>query len=603
MKGQLEFIVIFAMIIIAIVVILVTSSNFVAQGDRPIVTGLEQEKKLIIDSVLNSIRDSAKRELREIYITGGFSESSGNTVKYGIKEIGIWKDCDTTEAPDIGNMLESGLEKRIKNLFKPNMEFFGKEVSFDLRNVDVSVNVQEIGVMINVRMPTTVEGSTVTQTYSFLLPSRLKGIIELGEKITKSNGNSDFFEKATINTILYSNPEERWLPTIDLRTGCGNTFFRTGNDIRKDIENLLEYTASHTVYNRDLLNLPENPFYLLGISDSDLEVSFIYPEGWNLGNNLNVRPSPPVFHPKPILSFSSTCIEIMDIRYSMRFPIIVNIKDDLLDQLFSFAVMVNIDENKPGCGFKKGTETSYQKKCVSESECTFNLRVRDSKGLPVSNAFVTFGECAVGETDSLGLLSSVVPCMIGDLTVRREGYVEYSRFMKAGDLSDHSVVMEEGGKEIPVYFYGVPMKPKGDYKGGGRYQDYEVDGQPRQIDFFDKDYFILVYMKPKSGENIMLYNIDKNGFRGSSTVVIKPDSYDVFGAVVLNGTSGKTVGYAEGSYLSVGGESRIYVYLPVVEDMPESMRSTEIDKMKAAFSDCGIKVVSPSEQGVSVPCG
>ncbi len=600
MKGQVEFIAVFAFIVIAVVVILVSFGGFVAEEDRPIVTGLGEEKKLIKDSILNSIRDSGKKELREIYRTGGISNSE-NTVRYGVKEIGIWGDCDRTEIPKIEKILEKDLEERIKVVFKPEMEFFGKGVSIDLGNLDVFVSIQDNGVKIDVNMPTFVENSSIPQPYSILIPSKLKEIIEVSEDITNRNNNSKFLESATLNTILYSNPEEEWLPTIDLRTGCRNTLFKTESEVRNSLENLVKYTASHTVFNRDVLDLPENPFYLLGVADSDLQVSFVYPEDWNLGNNFDIEPNPVVFYPKPVISFSSTCIETMDVRYSFRYPIIVMIEDDVFDQLFNFAIMVNIDENEPGCGFRKGEKTSYHEKCVMESGCLASVNVRDSKGLPVSKALVTFGGCSLGETDYLGLLNSGIPCMIGEISIHKEGYREHRKLLKASNLEGYSVVLEGGGKEIPVHFYGVPVKP-GDPKAGGTYKDYSVSGQPRSINLFSEDYFVLVYIKPEDGDNIMLYNIGSEGFIGETKMILKPGVYDVFGAIVNNQTS-ETVGYVETVYLSTGDENEIYIYLPFVEGISESIKPSEIYKIEIALGECGIEVVSEGEQSVSVPCG
>lgn len=601
MKGQVEFIVVFAFIAIVVVVILVSSGIFVADRDQPIVTGLEEEKKLIKDSILNAIKDSAKNELKEIYRTGGITNSSGNTVKYGAKEIGIWWDCEGMRMPDIKRTLEENLEEGIKRILEPEMEFFGKKVSIDLRGIDISVSIQGDGVKIDVDMPTYVENSSIQQPYSVLIRSKLKDIIDLSEEITNQNVNSKFFESVTLNTILHSNPEEKWLPTIDLRTGCGNTLFKTENEVRDSVESLVMYTASHTVFNRSVLNLPENPFYVLGVSDLDIEVSFIYPEDWDFKNNFDVKPDPVVFYPKPILSFSSACIETLDVSYSLRYPIVVMIEDDLFEELFNFVLMVNIDENKPGCGFMKGWKTPYYGKCVTESECIANLNVKDYKGLPVSHALVTFGGCALGETNSLGLLNTGIPCMIGEISVHKEGYREHKKLVKSDDLDDYSVVLERGGRLIPVHFYGVPLTP-GKKKTQWEYENYSVSGQPRYIELFPEEYFVIVYIKQSAGDNVMLYNIGSEGFKSESEMILEPGILDVFGAVVNNRT-GEANGYIETVYLSTGDEEEIYIYLPVVEGITESIRPSEVYEIEDTFNNCGIKIVSPDEQIVSAPCG
>lgn len=604
MKAQVEFVVIFALIAVAIIVVIVSSRLFVVGGVNPAIIGTEQEKKLISDSVTTAIMNAARNELREIYQTGGSDAqggAQGKKVKYGAKEIGVWQDCDGTQVPDIERVLEERVENDLRQLFKPEMEFFGKAVSFDMAKLDVAAAIQENGVKIDVNMPTTVENSSMGQPYSILIPSNLRKIIDTAKAITNRNNASRFFEAATMNTILYSNPENKWLPTVDLKTGCKNALFMTESEAGEALRNFAGYTASHTVYNREIAVLPDNPFYVIGVSDYDINVSFIYPEEWNIGSNMDVKPNPVAFYPSPIIAFSSVCIETTDVRYSMRYPLIAVIKDDVMDQLFNFAVMVNIDDNKPGCGFAKGTETPYDEKCVSEAECSATISVKDKDGLPISNALVTFGACSVGETDYLGLAKGIVPCMVGELSVHREGYGEYKKLVKASSLRDYPVVLEKEGREITVHFYGVPLKPV-KYMGGGRYEEYHVSGQPRQIDLFAEDYFVLVYMKPHDGSNIMLYNIGPNGFVSEAEAVIGKNAFDVFGAVVNNKT-GNTVGYIEAAYLADGNENELYVYLPLVESLSSSLMPSEISKIKAALGECDMNAVSDDRQDVNVPCG
>ena len=109
-------------------------------------------------------------------------------------------------------------------------------------------------------------------------------------------------------------------------------------------------------------------------------------------------------------------------------------------------------------------------------------------------------------------------------------------------------------------------------------------------------------MKPKEGENVMLYNLDASGFTSASKATIRSGSYDMFGAVVNNRT-GDTVGYIESAYLSSGNENELYVYLPLVENLHEALKPSEIYKMSAAFGECNLNVVSAGQQSMSVPCG
>ncbi|MCK5017081.1 MAG: hypothetical protein KAS32_08410, partial [Candidatus Peribacteraceae bacterium] len=263
---------------------------------------------------------------------------------------------------------------------------------------------------------------------------------------------------------------------------------------------------------------------------------------------------------------------------------------------------VNIDENKPGCGFGKSKGSSYHEKCVTESECFANVDVKDKNGMPVSNALVTFGGCSIGETDYSGFTSSPIPCMIGEVSIQKQGYSEHKKLVKSGDMSSYSVVMESGGKKIPVHFYGVPLK-RGKSVAIGEYKDYTVESQPRSISLFPGNYFVLVYLEHDNGEKIMLYNIGSDGFTGSSEAFIEPGFYSTFAAAVSKEYE-ITVGYIDSKYLSSGDEDKLYVYVPFVEGQTaDSIKSTETSKIQATLNKCGIKAVSSSEQIVNIPCG
>ncbi|MCX6818147.1 MAG: hypothetical protein NTU57_04795 [Candidatus Aenigmarchaeota archaeon] len=600
MKAQVEFIVIIALVLIGVVVVVIASRSAVVPEANPAVTGLEQEKKTVSDSVTNAIRAYARDELLELYKTGGALNTTGYTVKYGTRDVGVWYDCGDIAIPNVEKTLETRLEKKLKETFKSEMDFAGKTARFDVKKIDVTVSLQGNGIKIDVAMPTTVENSAIPQPYSIFMQSTLKNIIATAQQIVSQNNASQFLESATINTLLHSNPDNMWLPTADLKTGCSGAFFKTDSEITSSMEEIVKYTTSHTVFNRDVMNLNGNPFYVMGISDVPMDVAFVYPDGWNLVSKLTVNPSPAAFYPRHILDFSSECIEIMNVKYSMRYPAIVAIKDEPLGQLFTFAIMVNINDNKPGCGFSSPGEDAYFERCTAESACEAHVQVKDSDGLGINGALVTFGGCTLGETNSLGFVSSKVPCMIGEMAVQKDGYMEYKKLVKSSELRDYTAVMGKDTGEITVHFYGVPMKP-GELMGGGAYKDYTVTGQPRSIDLFSKKYFVLAYIKQGSGESIMLYNIGANGFTGFSNASLRSEVFDIFIAATDTG-NGNAAGYADGSYMSGGSEKELYVYVPIVEGQLTSLSPGDIYKLEAAMQKCGMDIVSEQAQSVTVPC-
>jgi hypothetical protein len=598
-KAQVEFVVIFSLIVIALIVIITSSRLIVVDNTNPQIIGLGEEKKLIVDSVLNSIRNIAINEIRDVYRTGAVSSPDERKVKHGTKEIKVWQDCDGINIPDIEKVLEEKLENDLKKLFEPEMEFFGKKVNFDIPKLDVDVTIQEVGIKIYVKMPTTVENSSIPQPYSIMIPSKLRKIIDTSKAIINFNNESKFFEAATLNTLLYSNPEENWLPTIDLKTECGNIIFNTEKEIGDMLEKLAIYTTTHIVYNKEVMILPDNPFYVINFSDENINVSFMYPEEWNMKDNMEIKPNPIVFYSKPIFPFSSTCIETINISYSFRYPIVVVIKDDLIDELFNFVIMVNINDNKPGCNLIKRQKISYYERCISEAECHVSINVKDKNNLSINNAIITLGNCYLGRTNYLGSLEAVAPCMIGELSVYKEGYGEYRKLVKTSSLKDYSIILEKEPQETIIHFYGVPIK-HGELITEGKYKDYEVSGQPKEIGLFGEDYFLMVYMRPYGGNNIILSNVGPEGFIPETRSFIRKDLFSVFGIVMNN--KGNMVGFIETSYLSDGNENELYIYLPVVEDIYSSLDPNEIDKIKVAFSKCNINVINKNLQNVHVPC-
>ncbi|MBN2043194.1 MAG: hypothetical protein JW754_05310 [Candidatus Aenigmarchaeota archaeon] len=597
MKGQVEFIVIIALIVLAIVAVFVVI-NMVAVPESNDISGLGEEKKVIVDSINDLVQRTALAGMKAVYFYGGIPSNS--TVKYGMSDVNVWRDCTGNKKPDIGKDLEEIIKMGLNSILKERMDFYGKDVLLSLNDMTVEVNIQKNNLDFRVTIPTQIENISSPGIYTVTIPSMLSEIVSFSDGFMTAAGEG-MLENITMASIKHSSGDG-WLPLSGIMTGCDRIYFLDESKTKENLETAIRYTLSH-MQTGDTFEIAGNPFYQT--TSSGMNIGFVYPEEWDIDSNLEFTPNPILIEPRDIVPFSYACTMPFDVSYSFRYPAVVVLDDPLFDDLFKFAVMVNIDDSSPSKRCKNSYTMTYDEDyndlCFRRDDCPFRINVKDDFGVPVEGAEVLFDRCYLGRTDSSGSLESSIPCFIGELNVKSEGHGVYSSMEKADDLNGKSVTLGGIPTRVILNLMGVPLKKEG--------MGYSVTGDAQSINGLGDPLSVTAYIHPylSSGSGFILTNT--YGGTYSDSMEFFPTGKYIYKAIftVGNNQTGGSVGYMETIISLDRNSGNLYVYLPVVtEDGQGEFRGSidlnDIDSFSSLFAKCGIESISSLVQRFDVPC-
>jgi len=592
-KGQVEFIVIAGVILIVLFVVIYSIQQAGVKIEMPGIPGVGEEQKLIRDSIINLVRTGTIETLNTIYENGGYLDTSeALTIKYTDLNIPVWQGCGEINIPDVLRNIETGVANYIKANIKPEMEFYGKNVTFDLNKLRVNANLYKDKINIKVNLPTKVEGFSIQQLYETDIKTNLYEILDFSKNFVSDVNGSRFFEYITMTTMFYSNPEsEYWLPLSGLLTECGKPLFKTRADLLPAANEIIKYTISHVVWGGTRLRIEDNPFYPINVVGGkaypDLKVAFIYPQDWNLDENFAFSPDPVNIIPYQIFNFIPYCMTPYYISYSFQYPVIVMVEDKYMNRFFTFSVFVNIENNQPGeCKLQLGPMSSEYQQLLRSSIYPVKITVKDSKANAVEGATVMFGSLYLGRTDSNGVVEAKVPHMLSELRVYKEGY-KMSRELLTYEELNRTVVLKKIQDNITLNFYGVPIQV-GERVGEGVYATY-TPGNPIQIsNSYPLQVMLSFEPKDRFEITIILNNINETDFM--SKVVYEglyPSDFIVSGTVTNNNTQLVT-GYFNTTFTLEEFDNELYIYVPVVEGVTENINATESSKLtQAVINKCG----------------
>jgi hypothetical protein len=631
-KSQVEFILIVGiMVILIIIAIFVLMLTIVTP---PKDTGISEEIKTIKDSVTNLVKTGAYEKLQIVYNQGGYSDTSllsinpSQKIKFGGLEIPLWQGCNDISIPNINYEIGKSIEEYLKKELKPKMEFYGKKVNFDLTEMNVSVTIVKDKVNIEVNLPSRVENYTIPQPYSISMPSKLYDIKNFAKDFVNDTNKSRFFETLTVASMIESNPESgNWLPVSGVRIGCGNTLHKTRSELKPAMNAIIEYTVTHTAWNIETIRLAMNPFYPInetGGNRYDMEVTFHYPEEWyadtdRFDDNFAFSPDPLIVIPKPVVPLVPFCIASYGVSYSVQYPVVISVKDPILNHWFKFAVFVSIKDNQPSnCSAQLFSgETESTQMCDANALCKISLNVKNSTGDPIKDASVMFYICSLGRTNSNGTVSGNVPCMASELKVFKEEYKSYGNFLAANQIKDFNITMLKRIENLTFHYYGVPIMAYNP-AGSGVYNNYTILGPPVPISIvpiytgapppFLEKYEASIFFLPNrpnlfTGEDatIMVMNTDESGNIidvQNETGFYPADFRVTAGVLKKEGDEDKlATGYFDVANFQLNENDRdLYIYLPVVlleglSPLTDSVSDSETGKLTYGLRSCGVEPV------------
>ncbi len=637
LKGQIEVAAVLIFVIIGVVAIYFVMKPGEVMPDTK-GRGIVDEGKLIKDSVSNFMRSAVIKTIDDIYDNGGYADATKVTyVEYGGLAIPVWRACSNSLVPNVERELANGIKAYIAKNFEKEIEFYGRNAEFDMRKLGVKAKILKGSVAVDIILPTKVEGINLPETYKISIPASLKDVTDFASDFSDFVYENKIFE----NVLLFrlANPyNEPWLSTTAQLTECGKRFIKTRDElvsaakfhVMASIGRIVPYTEAHGGF-EDVLYITKEDLKSVNGRTYDFDVELAYPPSWDseFERRFTSNPSAINFAAMPVTPFTPQCISIYPVKYSMQYPVIVSVKDEKTGKYFRFAIFVSIKENEPdeSCSVDSFSGSSqYEKDCVYNADCDFNITVVDEDGKPIEGADVFFYGCMLGKTEKRGNVTSTddlkIPCKGAALEIYKEGYRTHGEFTYFGDLEQKKVTLIKNMEPVNVHFIGVPVRAEGKDENG-MYSSFSVLGAERDItDFKDnsgKPYaYVMANFIPTeynyiTGEdrNIIIYNIDEGNTKFQDSVtsdIFYPSQFDAQ-AIVMHNETKKTLGAANATVTISGDTEDIYIYIPIITETDDgsevSLSSEQFEKMNGIASCFGAdkKLIATVKQGsVSAGC-
>jgi len=456
-KGQVEFVVVLGLLVVAFIIIYY-AVQYALLIPSSVPQSVREQQKMVEDSIVNIARWGADLTLRELMYQGGYLFYPDLNVEFGGIPVVYWQQCQNDFSPtekDIKDRLEWGINYTLYESLNSTL-VYGKNVSYNLSELSVTVNMLENKLDVNVYLPTSVQGYNIEQPYRFSVPTKLGRIYKFAKDFVKESASKRFFETFTIANLIHS----KMLPTVGVLVGCGNNIELTKEQVEDALEDIVEYSVINTIFWEPMPN--ERVYSIESVNGKqyrDLNIELKLPDNFDIESGpvsiINERP----FIKTAFVITTVTCIRTYHVGYQFIYPLIVRVMDPLTGYPFQFGVLVYVDTNAdnvmvPGtCDFDRISETVGQEEFCNHSVI---VRVVDERGTPVKDAKVIFGfDCMVGETNSSGYVEGYVSEDIQDLYIVKSGYTIYMKNMSYQDVNGTYTIRRI--PELTVRFYEVNL--------------------------------------------------------------------------------------------------------------------------------------------------
>ncbi len=447
LKGQMEFIVILGVIVVAAVVIIFASQP--APVSETVPTAVEQEQRAVDEWVTNFMRDVGNNVIIKLEGQGGYwePEKATQTVPFLTKPVPFWQMCDNSYAltkEQVAGEIEKGVREYMLDGMNESMIVMGKQVTLDLRNFDITANVLDNQVELTAFLPTTISEYRVTKPYRASIPTMYGRVTDFARDYSIDMAERRPFELFTRYSIWLS-------PSLLPRFGvmdCGvlkMTPSEINDGYKKIVYNLL---ASIQMWEEPSIS-QQGPMTfgidsVNGKTYDDLDIQFRLPDGFafDAKNPIILSATEPwvtlMLLERIEFISARTCTSPYSIDYSIAYPVVIKTKDTITNENFHFATYVYVEEMENGqC---EQTVTLGERPECQNMLCSVNLRVVDYDYQPLEGALATFGTCIVNtSSDTDGIITGPIPCTQADkfeLNVYKEEFVPYTRGHFSGDISN-----------------------------------------------------------------------------------------------------------------------------------------------------------------------
>jgi hypothetical protein len=447
-KAQAEFIVIAGIVILALVVVYYAFSGEFQPSNVP--QGVFERQKAVQESFLSMARKGADNTLNVMETHGGYptqellGEGNYETPSFAVfMEEGVpyWARCQNNLTPsrdDMTRWFRLSMEHYIQTHMNEITGTY-KNASFDLSKLSVSVNILSSPnkIEITVNLPTKVDGYAVQNPlypYKISLDSKLGEIYDFAGDFSKAQSSKRFLEVYTTASIYmskYAADGHAKLPTGGFLLDCGETVYRTPDQISSYLKEIAEYVVTQMLWWQNMTTDKSKPkLYAVNkeIMDReyrDLEINMYLPDDFSFNtqgtivakNNKRAFTSP--------MWTASDCFGVYSMGYAVSYPVIVRVKDPLSGYYFNFAVLVFVDKSGSRMIPGKCEDIHTIEDACKDVACSARIKVTDEAGRPIQGAVATFGECGIGYSDSSGVIQGNIKCGTDELNIYRNSSYDY----------------------------------------------------------------------------------------------------------------------------------------------------------------------------------
>jgi hypothetical protein len=510
MRGQAEFIIIIGiLIVIAAVAYFVLSSGTITTDNLP--ASVAAEKRLVEDAVTNVGRQGADFSIKWIEQQGGyFQPDINNAVAFTTVAVSYWQRCGHTNVPtlnEITDRMEEAIEDYMRADLSSRTEYFSRNVTFDFDSMYVKANILKNSIDYSVYLPTTIRGYDIPQPYTFSVPTKLGEIYEFAKGFAEENARNRYLDHFTIASIYFSDE----LETQGVLTQCGDGIYQSGVEISNGLQNAVDYTLANTLWWQPMPPASSgSKVYaiesLSGKTYDQFDIGLYLHDNFKLGianplfmTNANSAAAVSIFH-------TPACFALYNFRYSVDYPVIVRVRDELTGHYFNFAVHVDVNEMLPAdCAPFVSLPSS------DDTGCDAGVKVVGSDG-PLEDVFVSYADYYVGKTDEDGILVGSIPCDDGKLIVNKGGYA-FIELDKTKDSINDTYSLKKV-PEVELNFRQVDI--------ASRYRGVFVGPTEIQVPLYD-----MCYISPTT-DQILLNFTSSRGYYGATNIDPDSSNYDCF---------------------------------------------------------------------------
>ncbi|MCK4715096.1 MAG: hypothetical protein KAT35_05940, partial [Candidatus Aenigmarchaeota archaeon] len=252
-KAQTSIIIILALAIFFAIVILFAWQRLAIEG--PETGGVSELKRLLRERVEERIYTGAYETLETIGKQGGYLDIPSPSIYFGQGRVSYWQMCQHGFIPPLDNVTQDIGEgmKRYLNSWELE-EFEGKQVlKQEINASDVEIILSPRHIIVRVWMHITIDGYKLDLPLEIDMDSDFLTLYNFASDFIQDNLEGRHFE-TFIASIFYHSYEDtdnignpNFLPNLGVLTECGQTIYKTWDEIARVIKGMVSYSLGHIV--------------------------------------------------------------------------------------------------------------------------------------------------------------------------------------------------------------------------------------------------------------------------------------------------------------------------------------------------------------------